>query len=115
MIKDLQDAQMGDQGRLAYIMKRIEDGRSIYNSDEQYVRYKFGQLRMEITSESKDESEQPDTSKDTVTSSPSDTSKDTVTSPSLDLQPTVAPKTDNDRNPSKHGISFRYFWGCWAG
>ena len=115
MIKDLQDAQMGDQGRLAYIMKRIEDGRSIYNSDEQYVRYKFGQLRMEITSESKDESEQPDTSKDIVTSPQSDTSKDTVTSPSLDLQPTVAPKTDNDRNPSKAWYLLPIFLGLLGG
>ena len=90
MIKDLQDAQMGDQGRLAYIMKRIEDGRSIYNSDEQYVRYKFKYLRGEITSESKDESEQPDVSKDTVTSPKPDTFEDIVTSPPPDPQPAVS-------------------------
>ena len=115
MIKDLQDAQMGDQGRLAYIMKRIEDGRSIYNSDEQYVRYKFGQLRMEITSESKEESEQPDTSKDTVASPPPDTSKDTVTSPPPDLQPTVTPKIANNRHPSKAWYVLPLFLGLLGG
>ena len=72
MVKDLQDAKMGDQKRLAYIMDRIESGRPIYNSDGQYVRQKFGQLRKEITSESEDESEQPDTSQDSVTSLPPD-------------------------------------------
>ena len=101
MIKDLQDAPMGDQGRLAYIMKRIEDGRSIYNSDEQYVRYKFKHLRGEITSESKDESEQPDVSKDTVTSPKPDTFEDIVTSPPPDPQPAVPHEAANDRHPSK--------------
>ena len=103
MIKDLQDAQMGDQGRLAYIMKRIEDGRSIYNSDEQYVRYKFKHLRGEITSESKDESEQPDMS------------KDTVTSPPPDPQPAVPHEAANDRHPSKAWYVFPIFLGLLGG
>ena len=52
MIRDLQDAKMGDPRRLSYIMERIESDRPIYNSDEQYVREKFRQLREEITRES---------------------------------------------------------------
>ena len=36
MIQDLQDAKMGDPRRLAHIMKRIKDGRTVYNIDEQY-------------------------------------------------------------------------------
>ena len=48
MIRDLQDAKLGDPKRLAYIIKRIENGRSIYNSDEDYVREKFRQLREEL-------------------------------------------------------------------
>ena len=54
MIRDLQDAKMGDPRRLAYIMERIESDRPIYNSDEQYVREKFRQLREEITQKSDD-------------------------------------------------------------
>ena len=54
MIQDLQDAKMGDPGRLAYIRGRLEDGRTIYNSDEQYIREKFRQLREDITRESAD-------------------------------------------------------------
>ena len=115
MVKDLQDAQMGDQNRLAYIMKRIEDGRSIYNSDEQYVRYKFGQLRKEITSESKDESEHPDTSENAVTSSQPDRSDDAVASPPPDPQPAVAPKTVNDSHPSKAWYILPVFLGILGG
>ena len=115
MIKDLQDAQMGDQGRLAYIMKRIEDGRSIYNSDEQYVRYKFKHLRGEITSESKDESEQPDVSKDTVTSQKPDTFEDIVTSPPPDPQPAVPHEAVNDRHPSKAWYVLPIFLGVLGG
>ena len=127
MIKDLQDARMGDPGRLAYIMKRIEDGRSIYNSDEQYVRYKFNYLRGKITSESKDEFEQPDisknivtnpkpdTPKDTVTNPKPDTPKDTVTSPQPDLQPTVTPKIANGRHPSKVWYVLPIFLGVLGG
>ena len=54
MVRDLQDAKMGDLGRLAYVMERIESGRTVYNSDEQYVREKFRQLREDITRESAD-------------------------------------------------------------
>ena len=115
MIKDLQDAQMGDQGRLAYIMKRIEDGRSIYNSDEQYVRYKFKHLRGEITSESKDESEQPDMSKDIVTSPKPDAFEDTVTSPPPDLQPAVPYDAVNNRHPSKAWYVLPIFLGVLGG
>ena len=52
MIRDLQDAKMGDPRRLAYIMERIESDRPVYNSDEQYVREKFRQMRKELFSES---------------------------------------------------------------
>ena len=115
MIKDLQDAQMGDPGRLAYIMKRIEDGRSIYNSDEQYVRYKFKHLRGEITSESKDESEQPDMSKDTVTSPKPDTFENIVTSPPPDPQPAVPHEAANDRHPSRAWYILPIFLGMLGG
>ena len=54
MIRDLQDAKIGDPGRLAYIMERIQRDLPIYNSDEQYVQKKFMQLREEITHESED-------------------------------------------------------------
>ena len=57
MIRDLQDANMGDQRRLVYILKRIEDGRPIYNSDEQYVRYKFKQMRADLFREPEETSE----------------------------------------------------------
>ena len=39
---------MGDPGRLAYIMNRIEDGRTVYNSDRQYVQKRFRQLRRDL-------------------------------------------------------------------
>ena len=115
MVKDLQDARMGNPGRLAYIMKRIEDGRSIYNSDEQYVRYKFKHLRGEITGESKDESEQPDVSKDTVTSQKPDTFEDIVTSPPPDPQPAVPHEVANDRYPNKAWYVLPIFLGVLGG
>ena len=54
MIRDLQDAKMGDPRRLAYIMERIESDHPVYNSDERYVREKFRQLREEIIQKSDD-------------------------------------------------------------
>ena len=115
MVKDLQDARMGNPGRLVYIMKRIEDGRSIYNSDEQYVRYKFKHLRGEITGESKDESEQPDVSKDIVTSQKPDTFEDIVTSPPPDPQPAVPYEVANDRYPNKAWYVLPIFLGVLGG
>ena len=93
---------MGDQKRLAYIMDRIESGRPIYNSDEQYVRQKFGQLRKEITSESEDESEQPDTSQDSVTSLPPD-------------QQSVSSEAVNGSHPSKAWYVLPIFLGALGG
>ena len=49
MIQDLQEAKIGDPRRLAYILDRIENSRTIYNSDEHYVREKFRQFREELT------------------------------------------------------------------
>ena len=66
MIRDLQEAGIGDQRRLSYIMNRIENNRSIYNSDEQYVREKFKQLREEIVQKSNDFDRMNPLSKDTV-------------------------------------------------
>ena len=56
---------MGDLGSLAYVMERIESGRTVYNSDENYVREKFRQLRQDITRESEDP---PSTPQDVVES-----------------------------------------------
>ena len=103
MIKDLQDAKMGDQKRLAYIMDRIESGRPIYNSDEQYVRQKFGQLRREITRESEDESEQHDASQDSVTSPPSDQNQ------------SVSNEAVNGSHPSKAWYVLPIFLGVLGG
>ena len=83
-------------------MDRIESGRPIYNSDEQYVRQKFGQLRKEITSESEDESEQPDTSQDSVTSLPPD-------------QQSVSSEAVNGSHPSKAWYVLPIFLGALGG
>ena len=55
MILDLQDAKIGDSKRLEYILDRINNDRPIYNSDEQYVRYKFKQLREDLFEEEEEE------------------------------------------------------------
>ena len=49
MVKDLQEAGLGDQRRLAYVVDRIEKNRIIYNSDQEYIESKFKQLRDSIT------------------------------------------------------------------
>ena len=103
MVLDLQEARIGDPGRLAHIMERIENGRVIYNSDEQYVRQKFKQLREEITRESEDEPEQPDPS------------QDGVTSPPPDPEPPVSRKAGNDTRPSKAWYILPIFLGILGG
>ena len=103
MILDLQEARIGDQGRLAHIMERIENGRTIYNSDEQYVRQKFRQLREEVTRESEDEPEQPDSS------------LDRVTSPPPDPEPPVSRKAGDDARPSKAWYVLPIFLGILGG
>ena len=49
MIKDLQEMGRGDKTRLEYIEKRIDNGKNIYNSDTEYVKYCFRKLRADIT------------------------------------------------------------------
>lgn len=51
MVKDLQDAKIGDMPRLNYIENRLNDGRTVYNSDKEWVRRKFEELRAKITKE----------------------------------------------------------------
>ena len=94
MIRDLQDSKLGDQGRLAYVMDRIEKGRPIYDSDEQYVREKFRQLREEITRESEETPDVP---------------QDRVAPP--EPQPSVAPKD----KPSKAWYVLSIFLGLLGG
>ena len=94
MIRDLQDGKLGDQGRLAYVMDRIEKGRPIYDSDEQYVREKFRQLREEITRESEETPDVP---------------QDRVAPP--EPQPSVAPKD----KPSKAWYVLSIFLGLLGG
>ena len=103
MVLDLQEAKIGDQGRLAYIMERIENGRTIYNSDEQYVRQKFRQLREEITSEPGDEPEQLDLP------------QDEVTSPPPGPEPPVSRKAGNEMRPSKAWYILPIFLGMLGG
>ena len=50
MVADLQEAEMGDAGRLNYVAKRLADGRTIYDSDKEYVKKQFSILRTRITS-----------------------------------------------------------------
>ena len=45
MIRDLQDADIGDPKRLAYILTRIKNDRTIYNSDKNYVQERFRHMR----------------------------------------------------------------------
>ena len=49
MVMDLQEAKIGDSTRLDYIAKRIRDNRTIYNSDSEYVKKKFTEMRENIT------------------------------------------------------------------
>ena len=51
MVMDLQEAERGDKGRLDYIAKRLASGRTIYDSDNEYVQKQFTRLRAEITKE----------------------------------------------------------------
>lgn len=53
MVADLQDAKMGDAGRLDYIAKRLAAGRTIYNSDQGYVKKQFSMLRTRVTGNGK--------------------------------------------------------------
>ena len=50
MLQDLLEERMGDTSRLEYISKRLENNRSIYNSDRQYVEREFKKLRDSIQS-----------------------------------------------------------------
>lgn len=44
-VKQLQDARLGDLGRLSYIRHAIEMGKKVYNSDIKYVHAKYAQLQ----------------------------------------------------------------------
>ena len=45
MIRYLQKARLGEQGWLAYILDRIENGKDMYDRDRQYVEKKFRHLQ----------------------------------------------------------------------
>ena len=95
MIRDLQDAKMGDPRRLAYIMERIESDRPIYNSDERYVREKFRQLREEIIQKSDD--------------------FERIDAPPP--EPQTRHQNPNHRFPvrqARRGICFLSFWAYWG-
>ena len=51
MVMDLQEAGRGEKARLEYIAKRLGDNRTIYNTDKEYVKRQFANLRSEITKE----------------------------------------------------------------
>ena len=51
MVMDLQEAGRGEKARLEYISKRLGDNRTIYNTDKEYVKRQFANLRSEITKE----------------------------------------------------------------
>ena len=51
MVMDLQEAGRGERARLEYIAKRLGDNRTIYNTDKEYVKRQFANLRAEITKE----------------------------------------------------------------
>ena len=44
IVKKLQDAELGDSGRLAYILYALQKGKKIYNSDKKYLNEKHIQL-----------------------------------------------------------------------
>ncbi|WP_179369283.1 glycosyltransferase family 2 protein [Candidatus Nitrosotenuis sp. DW1] len=45
IVKKLQDAEMGDSGRLSYILHSLEKGKKIYESDKKYLNKKHEQLQ----------------------------------------------------------------------
>lgn len=45
VVKQLQEARLGDLGRLSYIRHAIEMGKKVYNSDIKYVHTKYAQLQ----------------------------------------------------------------------
>jgi len=45
VVKQLQNARLGDLGRLSYIQHAIELGKKIYNSDIKYVNAKYAQMQ----------------------------------------------------------------------
>lgn len=48
MLQDLLEERIGDVSRLEYIAKRLENNRSIYNTDRQYVERQFKKFRASI-------------------------------------------------------------------
>ena len=48
MLQDLLEERIGDVSRLEYIAKRLENNRSIYNTDRQYVERQFKKFRARI-------------------------------------------------------------------
>ena len=104
MVRDLQDAKVGDSRRLAYILERIENGRTIYNSDENYVREKFMQLREDLTREPE---ETPAVHQHDATP------PEPQPEPEPEPQPTAAP--NHDRKPSKAWYALPIFLGILGG
>ncbi|MFI5417194.1 MAG: hypothetical protein ACHQW9_03990, partial [Nitrososphaerales archaeon] len=45
IVKKLQEAEMGDSGRLSYILRSLEKGAKIYESDKKYLNEKHLQLQ----------------------------------------------------------------------
>ena len=63
MVRDLQKARLGDQGWLAHILDRIENGKDTYDRDRQYVEKKFRHLQDNIKDQ-RQEDEPPTHPKD---------------------------------------------------
>ena len=49
MVAYLQEAEVGDKQRFDYITKRIKNGKTIYNSDIQYIKIQFEKFRTKTT------------------------------------------------------------------
>lgn len=45
IVKKLQEAEMGDSGRLSYMLHSLEKGKKIYESDKKYIKQKYEQLQ----------------------------------------------------------------------
>ena len=82
MVRDLQESGVGDQNRLSYVMSRIENGRTIYDSDRRYVEQKFRQLRDSITGRDEETQNSSTPVDDPVAQDAKDSKKDTPNEPS---------------------------------
>ena len=115
MVRDLQEAGFGDRDRLSYIMERIENGRTIYDSDRQYVEQKFRQLRDSITGRGEETQKPPTPADDPDVQNIKDSQRHAPDEPSGIGRDSPTVQESRDRSSSRAWYLLPLFLGVLGG